>query len=87
MGRCIDCKLAEIESRLTEWEGWAFSWYGENVSSFTREMGIIADCFKELELGGASRRLFLKAMNMVYDKVGKVAEAQAKKAAEEKASS
>jgi hypothetical protein len=75
--------LAGIESKLTLWEAWTFSWYGENVSAFAREMGIVADNFKELRIRGMSRRLFLKAMNMIRDAVEKVADEQAKKAAEE----
>jgi hypothetical protein len=79
----MDCKLLEIESRMTPWEAWTFSWYGENVSPFSQKMGIVADNFKALRLKGLGRTLFLKAMNMIQDAVEKVGDERQAKAAEE----
>jgi hypothetical protein len=80
----MDCKLLEIESRMTPWEAWAFFWYDENVSSFSRKMGIVADNFKDLRLKGLSRKLFLMAMNMIHDTIEKVEEEAKIKAAEDR---
>jgi len=51
---------------MSEFEQFASSWYFENVSAFTLETGLLSEFFKELNLKGITKRLFLKACDILY---------------------
>ena len=70
--RCPNCSLAEYERRLTEFERFCLNWYQDNVTSFTVQVNILGEIVKELNLKGIERKLFFKALNMIYEISNKV---------------
>lgn len=47
--------------------------YGDNVSSFVQEFGLMPDLVKELGMVDEQRILFMKKMNMIYEHALKMA--------------
>lgn len=51
---------------MNDFEQLVCNWYFENVNTFTLETGILADFIKDLNLEGVSKKLFLKACNILH---------------------
>jgi len=51
---------------MSEFEQFTSNWYFENVSTFALDTGLFADFFRELNLKGITKKLFLKACNILY---------------------
>ncbi len=54
---------------MSPFERACHAWYAENIRPFEIHMGIALDSFKTLRLKGPTRAMFLKAMNLIMDKV------------------
>lgn len=64
---CANCSLAEHEKELTGFEVFCLNWFYENVSSFTFQTNLIGELMRELELKGMTKKIFLIAMNMIFN--------------------
>jgi len=51
---------------MNEFEQFVSSWYFENVSNFALDTGLFPEFFKELNLKGIVKKMFLKACNILY---------------------
>lgn len=51
---------------MSEFEQFVHNWYFDNVNTFTQETGLLTDLIRELNLKGITRKLFLKACNLLY---------------------
>jgi hypothetical protein len=63
---CYNCIFAALERKLSLFELAIWNWYAENVSPFARDHGIVAEMFKDEKLSGIIKRMFLIALNEVY---------------------
>ena len=51
---------------MNEFEQFVSNWYFENVNQFSLETGLFADFFRELNLKSITKKMFLKACNILY---------------------
>jgi len=51
---------------MSEFEQFVHNWYFENVNLFTLETGMLSELIRELDLQGITKRLFLRACNLIY---------------------
>jgi len=79
--KCANCAIGKLLDELTEFELFCFSWFRINVSQFTFDAHLIGELLSELELEKIDKRLFLKALNMIYQNDTKISQAKARKEA------
>jgi len=77
--KCANCRIGKLLSEFTGFEIFCFSWFRINVNQFTFDARLISDLLKELKLKSIDKRLFLKALNMIYQNDLKISEAKARK--------
>ncbi len=63
---CVNCRLAEIESRFSAFEVGVWNWYFENVNRFALETGIVAGEFQRTAPVGQFRKMVLTGLNEIY---------------------
>lgn len=63
---------------FTEFEISCFSWFRTNVTQFTFDAHLIDKLLDELKLKEITKRLFLKALNMIYINDTKISQEKAR---------
>lgn len=61
---CANCRLASAMDAFSSWELAVWRWYNETVTDFAMEAGIVAELFKDLQLGKL-RGLFLRGLSTI----------------------
>lgn len=77
--RCANCAIEKLLEECTEFEFFCFSWFRLNVSQFAFDAHLIGELLSELKLKKIIKRLFLKALNMIYLNDTKISQAKARK--------
>jgi hypothetical protein len=72
--------LVAEEEKLSRFELFCLTWFCENVTQFTREAGLVAEMFKELELKGLTKRLFVMGLTKIHRQFEDIAGSEAKSA-------
>lgn len=66
---------------FTEFEIFCFSWFRSNVTQFTFDAHLVGKLLDEIELEKIDKRLFLKALNMIYMNDMNISQAKARQEA------
>ncbi len=81
--RCANCRLAKDAMNMSAFEVAAWIWYQDTVSTFSLTAGIVAEAFRELQLRGELRKIFMKALDMIHLSESTILAEKIKKAREE----
>jgi hypothetical protein len=81
---CCNCELERLAGEMGAFETYAWNWYCQNVTAFALRTGLVGEMFKDLDLGGVVKRLFLAAQNMIFLTFERVANEKGAKDAEMK---
>lgn len=77
--RCPNCVQDRLIEELTEFELFCVIWFRANVSQFTFDAHLIGGLIDELGLKEMTKRLFLRALSMIYANDTKIAVERGKK--------
>lgn len=66
---------------FTEFEIFCFAWFRNQVTQFTFDAHLIGKLLDELEMEKMEKRLFLKALNMIYMNDMNISQAKARQEA------
>ena len=83
--KCANCIAGRLIGEFTEYEIFCFSWFRINVTQFTFDAHLVGKLLDELKLKELTKRLFLKALNMIYQNDMKISQAKARQEARKKA--
>ena len=63
---CPNCELGRLVGGLTAFERFCFLWYRTNVNQFTFDAHLVGELVRELDLKKATKTIFFKATNLIY---------------------
>ena len=70
---------AQNPPELTEHDMFCLNWFGENITGFAVEAGLIPGLLGELSFYPGERPLFHRKISMIYESNRRIAEEEAKK--------
>lgn len=79
----MECRYERLARTLTEFEAFCWNWYWGNVNAFTWEAGLVGDYVRELKMDKTIKKMFLKAMNMIYTTIKAIIRDEAEREARE----
>ena len=82
--RCANCAIGRLIEGLTEFELFCFGWFRSNVSQFMFDAHLIGGLIDELGLKEMTKKLFLKALSMIYENDSKISQEKMRKDMEKK---
>jgi hypothetical protein len=66
-GRCINCRLEELERTMSAFERWTVGWYEDHATPFAMKSGIMPFEIERTGYSGLTRRLFIKALGLIHE--------------------